>query len=83
PGFSSLTRDTFILLTSFFTAFLFIFRPTNYLIRTVSSDAFQQTDPLFPIKFPLSATIGNIIHLRSAKEAWDKLKDLYNPGYAL
>ncbi|RCI11893.1 hypothetical protein L249_4201, partial [Ophiocordyceps polyrhachis-furcata BCC 54312] len=24
----------------FFTAFLFTFRPTNYLIRTVSSDAF-------------------------------------------
>ncbi|RCI10573.1 hypothetical protein L249_4246, partial [Ophiocordyceps polyrhachis-furcata BCC 54312] len=110
----------------FFTAFLFTFCPTNYLIRTVSSDAFQQTDPLFPIKFPLSAKIGNalridsllireklqgalgtiaynksedalalirlqledgpltqIIHLRSAKEAWDKLKDLYNPGYAL
>ncbi|RCI10432.1 hypothetical protein L249_4271 [Ophiocordyceps polyrhachis-furcata BCC 54312] len=31
----------------FFTAFLFTFRPTNYLIRTVSSDAFQQSDPLF------------------------------------
>ncbi|RCI08288.1 hypothetical protein L249_8365, partial [Ophiocordyceps polyrhachis-furcata BCC 54312] len=125
----------------FFTAFLFTFRPTNYLIRTVSSDAFQQSDPLFLKKFPLSATMGNdqkysfaklsgsgnythwalrmdsllireklqgalgsiahnksedalalirlqledgpltqIMHLRSAKEAWDKLKDLYNPA---
>ncbi|RCI13642.1 hypothetical protein L249_5537, partial [Ophiocordyceps polyrhachis-furcata BCC 54312] len=30
--------------------------------------------------------LTQIIHLRSAKEAWDKLKDLYNPvsqGYAL
>ncbi|RCI10937.1 hypothetical protein L249_5161 [Ophiocordyceps polyrhachis-furcata BCC 54312] len=128
----------------FFTAFLFTFRPTNYLIRTLFSDAFQQSDPLFLKKFPLSATMGNdqkysfaklsgsgnythwalrmdsllireklqgalgsiahnksedalalirlqledgpltqIMHLRSAKEAWDKLKDLYNPGYAL
>ncbi|RCI14576.1 hypothetical protein L249_7051 [Ophiocordyceps polyrhachis-furcata BCC 54312] len=48
----SLTRDTFILSTSFFTAFLFTFRPTNYFIRT-------QLDPLFLKKFPLSATIGN------------------------
>ncbi|RCI11145.1 hypothetical protein L249_7491, partial [Ophiocordyceps polyrhachis-furcata BCC 54312] len=128
----------------FFTSFLFTFRPTNYLIRTLFSDAFQQSDPLFLKKFPLSATMGNdqkysfaklsgsgnythwalrmdsllireklqgalgsiahnksedalalirlqledgpltqIMHLRSAKEAWDKLKDLYNPGYAL
>ncbi|RCI14918.1 hypothetical protein L249_7109 [Ophiocordyceps polyrhachis-furcata BCC 54312] len=43
----------------FFTAFLFTFRPTNYLIRTLFSDAFQQTDPLFLKKFPLSAIIGN------------------------
>ncbi|RCI10528.1 hypothetical protein L249_4238, partial [Ophiocordyceps polyrhachis-furcata BCC 54312] len=43
----------------FFTAFLFTFRPTNYLIRTLFSDAFQQSDPLFLKKFPLSATIGN------------------------
>ncbi|RCI13409.1 hypothetical protein L249_5619, partial [Ophiocordyceps polyrhachis-furcata BCC 54312] len=124
----------------FFTTFLFTFRPTNYLIRTLFSDAFQQSDPLFLKKFPLSATMGNdqkysfakllgsgnythwalrmdsllireklqgalgsiahnksedalalirlqledgpltqIMHLRSAKEAWDKLKDLYNP----
>ncbi|RCI11729.1 hypothetical protein L249_7438, partial [Ophiocordyceps polyrhachis-furcata BCC 54312] len=35
-----------------FTAFLFLHRPTKYLIRFHFSDAFQQTYPLFPHIFP-------------------------------
>ncbi|RCI14381.1 hypothetical protein L249_5959, partial [Ophiocordyceps polyrhachis-furcata BCC 54312] len=44
----------------FFTAFLFTFRPINYLIRT-------QIDLLFPTKFPLSAIIGNVEKYSFAK----------------
>ncbi|RCI11786.1 hypothetical protein L249_7428, partial [Ophiocordyceps polyrhachis-furcata BCC 54312] len=88
----------------FFTAFLFTFRPTNYLIRTalridsllireklqgaLGSIAYNKSeDALALIRLQLEdGPLTQIMHLRSAKEAWDKLKDLYNPvsqGYAL